>query len=624
MHRTLTMRASTNLDKIEKRLNQLVSKETLMNKARELKNKERTSARPSVLQQLYSLFDKIDVPYTPNQLADYYINMIRRIPEEKFQDQKELMIELLQENLNDFPTPKTYLERVINFLEDPEDGWHNDPLRLRLLKQFYKYAGGLHPLGCGGLEVIKRYIQKKNGNVFPQDVDEQVRLIQDDIFDCLQNATKDQRKLAGCYGLLYICENLAGGQFSSNGGTRRDLYFLAIAYGVPIVINNYHIQIHVDPDTREEKPNFTLVGLSDCADSFTPELSVGAAAEKVSSQIPIISLEKNLFHEYYQNNLVRFLESDLQKTLEQGSLEVRNGQPQLVRQERRNFEREPTGYGINYGNYVEVIYLYAQVRDIPVPEKISLINRMITECRRRTSEARKNLVQGTHVYRSYFEPLTDPFKLGLNEKGFVNYLVQNFDLVDRKGRGPFPHHDENRTAQAMYNFMMSLIVESYEEDTQSFDSAFLMEIKPKSLSQDSLSNPDTLRLNSVIQEMNKFLSRKLPERWEENKPIPRTSLMSLFHHLYNTCVCIYEEDPFEYGLVEMESEFDLTFNNDPDYYPLDSSGNFIRPLTIDRVLADYKAYLNPILKKGGFQLIDPKNFFDMALIFSSYCCCMSE
>ncbi len=95
--------------------------------------------------------------------------------------------------------------------------------------------------------------------------------------------------------LLKLCNDLAEGNFRGNGMTRVQLYYFAIMFGMDLSVN--------ESTVNEDR-----------------------------------DIEKNLFQDYYNDNLLRFLSVDYR--------------------DRTDLEQEPTGEGINYKSYVETSYLY--------------------------------------------------------------------------------------------------------------------------------------------------------------------------------------------------------------------------------------------------------------------------
>lgn len=64
-------------------------------------------------------------------------------------------------------------------------------------------------------------------------------------------------------------------------------------------------------------------------------------------------LEINLFRDYYTNNLIRFISDSYKENLNE-------------------YELDPSGQGINYKNFAEMIYLYYISKDCSAEDKVRL------------------------------------------------------------------------------------------------------------------------------------------------------------------------------------------------------------------------------------------------------------
>ena len=129
-----------------------------------------------------------------------------------------------------------------------------------------------------------------------------------------------------------------------------------------------------------------------------------ASADKAD---PIRDIEKNLFFDYYQDNLLKFITED-------------------YRQNAVGQEKEPSGQGINYKNFAEVIILYALNRkELTVRERMLLADRLTRECtgkgRRRVAKERPKF---TEIYKAYFfEDIMD-----MEEEELAEYIMENYDI----------------------------------------------------------------------------------------------------------------------------------------------------------------------------------------------------
>lgn len=66
----------------------------------------------------------------------------------------------LYEKYREYPTPTDYMQRLVDRLCLPCDPWHNDSLRLRILKQFIKYGNYLADVGKKKSRYKKKFIQQ--------------------------------------------------------------------------------------------------------------------------------------------------------------------------------------------------------------------------------------------------------------------------------------------------------------------------------------------------------------------------------------------------------------------------------------------------------------------------------
>ena len=148
------------------------------------------------------------------------------------------------------------------------------------------------------------------------------------------NALKDAAKTNRNGELIELCNDFAEGVFrTNNGDTRRKLFWFAMVFGMTVRLRE------TDPFIENK------------------------------------DIEKNLFEDYYSDNLMRFLSEDFAK---QETMSM--------------FENEPTGEGINYKNYVEsiyVYYLYRKEMNLIPGERIDSAEKMIDRCLRSMKKVRE-------------------------------------------------------------------------------------------------------------------------------------------------------------------------------------------------------------------------------------------
>ena len=189
------------------------------------------------------------------------------------------------------------------------------------------------------------------------------------------NVRDRERALIRPWKLLRVCNELASGNFKMNGATRVNLYHFAIMFEMTVGLKKK------DADDDDEKKDIV----------------------------------KNLFEDFYNDNLVRYLE--------EGFKDVRYSS---------RFEREPTGEGINFKNYVEAIYLYYLYRkDLKLTpgERIDKSVQLIRAC---VKEATTRKKAGTLPAESYSD-YTDEYKelyvsqmIDLNESQLMDFVLSYF------------------------------------------------------------------------------------------------------------------------------------------------------------------------------------------------------
>ena len=150
--------------------------------------------------------------------------------------------------------------------------------------------------------------------------------LDDGIFEFLESASKSQKKPDGKYGLIKTADDLASGKFRMGGATKKSLYLFAMVFDM-----TYY---------------------------------TGSDVERFD---PSTDVEYNLFKKYYTNNLMRFITEAYQKNLSE-------------------YEIDPSGQGINYKNFAEMVYLYYISRPLDHAEQIKASSTMIEEIIPRSTE----------------------------------------------------------------------------------------------------------------------------------------------------------------------------------------------------------------------------------------------
>ena len=336
---------------------------------------------------------------------------------------------------NPFPSPEEYIARIARDRIDP--AWQQDPLRLQLLKSFLRAWDGLQAAGCT-LAYPAEYVAEKTGIRKPSAEDILLH-IDDGIFDRAaaekegflreQRELQEKKKLAptaeekknlnrlieaadgrmrgkfrnirSAAGLLKLSEDLASGRFGNDETVREEIYIFAAVFGL----------------------TYRTEGAGGWGG--------GSAAD----------IEDAMFRDYYSNNYLRYV-SGRNPGMRNGG-EIQN----------------PTGKGINYKNYMEVIFLYYLRRDLPAAEKLARVYRTAAEVHEAYTDGAGpgpagGPVPPTLKYRDDVRipvPGDSRSVLLLDEEPFKAWLVRNCDCsLAPKSSQVFSIRSEQQTAVSMY------------------------------------------------------------------------------------------------------------------------------------------------------------------------------
>lgn len=373
---TITRRMDSVLNGLQDEFRSLCDRKDFESKLDALQKAWNTSDRPSRLRKLFDLFDLCGIQYEWGKDFSYYEELVNKSDIPGFAEIEDKMLYAVYNQYKNYPSPKTYMQRMVDRLSFEDDHWETDTLRVRILKQFIKYGNYLSDAGYGGRQVIQKYVREKIGKK-PSDEDVW-NVIDDGVFSGLETADKTQKKPGGKYGLLKTADDLAEGKFRAEGATKKSLYLFAMVYDM-----TYYSGKEDGSEILDYKTD----------------------------------IETNLFRDYYTNNLMRFI-SDVYK------------------EKLSEFEVDPSGQGINYKNFAEMVYLYYISRDYSPQEKIRLSADMINEIQEmqiqkgkpvlnkssRTAYYRKLALGGNHFAEDLLE---------LQETEFKKFICEHYDCDTR-------------------------------------------------------------------------------------------------------------------------------------------------------------------------------------------------
>lgn len=582
---------------------------------------------PSICAEICEMFDALGIPCEIGQDISYYKRLAEKSDLHEFRDVENSILNVMYENFGNYPTPEEYMLRIVNRLSNPDDGWQELSLRLRLLRHFIKYLNccvyvlpnGRKKSIFGWEKVIIDYA-KKAGAPKGTSISDVVDYIDEGIFDeydgiieecrsvlnqaqtsdvvrMLREQVKDLRKkikkiksdenellkfqtalkkkeaelkeenkkidsarsklkyAREKYGLIKIANDLSKGIFKAGGSTKRDLYLFAIAFDMTYTIIK-------EPNALEKEE---LIDFNS-------------------------DIEKNLFEDYYTNNLMRFITASYG-----GDLSA--------------LELDPSGVGINYKNFAEMVYIYFISKDLEPIEKLRRATEMIE--RLKISKGRVKVEdESTRYYRTLF---TEEI-LSMNESEFESFISSNYDCDVE-----FEYLDENEQARTgkksvlqlrtdqntAFDFYTAMIREIENGDCVTeradrkdcnyglyFTDVGVNETEYEKVLMSTLQNANSEKVKKFVRllyNINRFLAQKEKLNITDAEKMTRTALITAYYYWYNNFNIIDETTGAEKSFVDVMDDY-----------------------------TDSITGLNSMLEASGYQPINDRNIFDLAVIFSSY------
>lgn len=574
----ITKRMDEVVGELQSEFKSLYTREEVMSKLQAVKKAENRSDGPSKLKNLYDVFDRCKIEYEKGRDSGYYENLINKANFPTFEEITGKVMKVLYDRFKEYPSPENYMKRIVDRLCCDEDGWQNDTLRIRILKQFIKYGNYLEDAGIKGKTTIMEYVENKIGR--RPTIEEVLSNVDDDIFSFLiiknknvnydgmskeeirrlKQQEKDKRKtLKKKVELLRISDDLATGKFRVEGTTKKSLYLFAIVYGMTYCLKDIDESTEIDYET---------------------------------------DIEKNLFRDYYTNNLIRFI-SDAYK----GKL--------------REYERDPSGQGINYKNFAEMVYLYYISKNSYKPqEKIKLSNKMIKDIQKMEKLQKGNELIGvreTKEYRDYFKNSAE--KLSLPEEEFKEFICDHYNCDRHMGKrivGVFQLENEQNTAFKEYQSIikdltdLGVALENCNYGLWFTDISAFRKKVDKDIGNWRVDNDRFKEFIELLFCMNSFMGYTFDEKTssqnknqEWRKPsrmktralyipsasaVTRTSMIVAYYYYYNAL-----------------NENDRNCWN-----------------SFEEVFEDFKEGIDKKLKEAHYQPLSEKNIFDILIVFSSY------
>ena len=565
---TITRRLEKVLDELEQEFQALYTRDDFECQIRELRRAEKSSARPSALARLYRMLEQAGIPFEEGRGASYYDKLIQQADIPDLEETEERLLEALFKRYQKYPKPEEYMKRIVDRLEDPEDQWAEDPLRLRILKQFIKYGDYLKAADKGGKKAIQDYVRAKTGAKALPGISEVLEKLDDGVFAQLETAAKPQRKPEGKFGLLKAADDLACGKFREGGATRKDLYLFAMVYGMTYYTGRPDETIDYERD-----------------------------------------IEKNLFCDYYTNNLMRFVTD-------------------VYRSRLSDYEMDPSGQGINYKNFAEMVYLYYIRKKLPPAEKVRLSAQMIREIKETAfkkgglSGQEEETVRGTSYYRDNLqhrkEEQAGEEVMEKSETDFARYLLQNYNCDTYTGTYMTPNGPvDGKMGEMQLEAGQDTAFRHYREILEALDELGL----PREncnyglwftdiASFEKYDHPGQEAYREYLElllAINSFLGNTVQEEVSDaDRSRERTQPSRV------KTKALYISSPKEVTRTSMLVAYYYYFNE------LHSADEDARGKSFEEIFRLFKDGLDRHLVPSGYQPVSGRNIIDVVVIFSSY------
>lgn len=447
----------------------------------------------------------------------------KALPIAGFCEEQEMGVKLVKsvyDKYSGFPKSGNYIERVVRRLGDP--AFSKDSVRLAILKQFIKYTD------YNTMPICKYVLSKHLGQDGAKKLSKKeknafvLENIDESIFEIIEaDISQEERRK---FTLLKLADDLSKGRFRTNGRTRSDLYVVALAFDMTCYLG---------------LPNQT----------FLPERD----------------FQKNLLHDFYNDSPFRAASDD-------------------YRENATNYEAEPTGEGINFKNFAEIVYIYYMNKEgMSAGEKLKKAEDMIKSCKLSSGEAHLSVEPSDEDELSFKEKHLKKI-LSLSEDELRDYIVTHFvvpvqgcmDTVhgEKKNRCTFDNYQI--TAKRYYCECAEYLVENIDNVGGIYGDFFFSDLVLETeFEGDFYGDRDFM---DVISYMNKLLVFNKNNFYiKEDESLSRNRLLAIYAYKYYVEEC---------GLG-------LSF---PDLYK------------------DFCFQVNEMLDECGFQQISEKNIFDYYLI----------
>lgn len=455
---------------------------------------------------------------------------------------------------NPFPMPQDYLSRIVK--KKIDSSWANDPLRLQILKVFLHDADALKAAGFTS-NCVKQYAKCKTG-LSLSTWDEVIENLDDDVFAELMES-RDKIKGRSRLALLKICNDLANGIFGNPNVTREEIYLFSAVFDLTFYGNN---------------------------------------AERLRR--PENDIEQVMFGDYYSNNIMRYITEHGERIRKGGEIKY------------------PVGSGINFKNYLEVIFLFFLCQNLPAREKLEKIYGMAGRLYERWQQSHKNeqkdkntnlqesqsdeledksthsqegqsgerLSKSTHLYEREIRLFASGTEEGFEE--FEEFVAERYNCSkDPKSSDAFGIDKEQNTTGSTYKKLLKDAAEWFGKDFSPRGLVFFDDVLDKETI-DVHVDPKTLdakgQFNVLLYEIDRDLIIIPGFNAPERETVTRADFLKAYYQLY------------------------LLINIDENRYRSFADS-----------YEDFSSEANLYLREARLTPIDGRNLYDLLLIFSAYC-----
>ena len=375
--------------------------------------------------------------------------------------------------------------------------------------------------------------------------------------------------------LLDICNDLANARFGANGKPKKNIYYFAFMFCMRVPMDGLY-----DVDAEHD-------------------------------------LVKNLFYDYYADDLLRFLEDEYNN-------------PKVT---DRN--SEPTGEGVNYKNYVECVYVYyLNHTELGTPaERLDKAEKIIDRCAQsgRTGAARVNSDGSTQ----YFKKLAVERMMSEGENELADFVCENFATVNAgnvENNERISISSEELTA---YEKILEMSCEITKKYLKAYEGLIEPEDKKENLSKKD-SEERAIRRSDKLQDLKEL--RNIAAEWDgyyllKEKYGDDEGFMRVLEKINDRLsIRQYGLEGFSFaGLNEMLNAEDDDDDNDSrrvtrsgmlavmyhDFllYVEDMGGGYA---SLMNMYEEFVARYDGILEAARYQKISPKNLLDMYVVISLY------